>query len=82
MALVRKLKKAASEASGMIYSDAELHGRCVQSRPTLETPATHESARESFMDAKMGIDGSTSHNRCVPFSYLSHLPWYPHRYCR
>lgn len=61
--LVRRSKKALSEARGIMYSCAGLFEMCIESKAIGRVPVTHESAGELSKDAKMGILGSTSHIR-------------------
>jgi len=63
MALVRRSKKAVSEASGIMYSRAELLEMCIELRAIDRVPAAYESAGGFSKDDKMGRLGSTPHVR-------------------
>ena len=80
MVLVRRSKKAVSEVSGMMYSQADLLGRCIERRPTGGVWTTHESVGECSKDAKMGRWNFTSHVSILSPPPMFHLPRYPHRY--
>ena len=54
MALVRRSKKAVSDASGMMYSRAELFEMWIEWRATSGVSGTHESTGECSKDANAG----------------------------
>ena len=63
IALVRRSKKAVSEASGIMYSRAELFRMYIELRITGPVTATHESAGEFSTNIETGTQGFTSRVR-------------------